>query len=94
MLSHMRTTLMIPDELYGDIKVVAAENKCTVTSVVEEALFTFLRQYRERVEQDRSKSRFQITGYGTGGTLPGVDLTSNAALLELMEDDLSAMSRR
>jgi plasmid stability protein len=41
----MRTTLNLPDELYRAVKVRAASDGRTVTSVVEEALRTLLAEH-------------------------------------------------
>lgn len=45
MLPHMRTTLNLSDELYRAVKVRAATDGRTVTSVVEEALRTMLAEH-------------------------------------------------
>src|SRR5512135_3355652 len=38
MLTHMRTTILLPDALYRDTKAAASSSGRTVTSLIEEAL--------------------------------------------------------
>ena len=47
MLICVRTTLNIPDELYRDVRVRAAQDGRTVTSLVEEALRAALAEHQE-----------------------------------------------
>lgn len=83
MLRHMKTTMIIADDLYASVKSFAAERHRTATSVVEEALLALLRQYDNSASEQRPPFRF--TGYGAGGPLPGIDLVDNAALLAAMD---------
>jgi len=84
MVSHMKTTMIIDDALYADVKRLAATRHQTATAIVEEALFALLRQYEVAATDNRP--RFTFTGYGSAGPLPGVDLTDNAALRAVMHD--------
>lgn len=77
----LRTTIRIDDALYRRAKARAAQTGRTVSAVIEDAL-------REAL---RSRPRFSaelppLPVYGGSGTLPGVDLASNAALRELMDE--------
>jgi Arc/MetJ family transcription regulator len=81
MLLHMRTTFLIDDALYRDVKSVAATDGRTVTSVVEEALRALLRERGE----GHARGTYAVEAHGHGGLLPGVDLNNSAALLDLMD---------
>jgi hypothetical protein len=73
----MRTTVRLDPELIARAKEVAAETGTTVTAVIEDAL-------RERLEKKRV---VRIPTFHGTGLQPGVDINSNAALLELMEEE-------
>ncbi len=77
----MRTTLVIDDDLYREIKALAAKSGITVTSVVERSL----RDTLERTSA-RPAPRLPVLPQ-TGGTRSGVDLRDNAAIRDL--DDLA-----
>ena len=78
----MRTTLRIDDELLKEAKRIAVESDRTLTDVIEDSLReTFARRKAQR----RSKKAVLPTS-GHGGLRPGVNLDSNAAVLELMEE--------
>jgi hypothetical protein len=78
----MRTTVTIDDELLAEAKAVAARSGRTLNAVVEDALRESLarqrRGQRPIVPLPVSKSR--------GWVRPGVNLDSNAELLDLMEE--------
>jgi hypothetical protein len=85
----VRTTIRIEDDLYRRLKSRAAETGRTVSAVIEDAL-------REALGR-----RPQATGelpslpvYGGSGTLPGVDLTSNDALRERMDEGVGVDALR
>jgi hypothetical protein len=79
----MQTTLRLPDDLYEQVKRRAAAEGTTVTAFLESALRMRLSLDQAREEQ----GPYLVTPLpGRGGTLPGVDLDSNEALLDLMED--------
>ena len=79
----MRTTLMLPDDLYRNVKRAAADADRTVTSFVEEALRAALTRRDDAVHSPRAP--YRVTPTGSGGLQPGVDLTDTAALLDAME---------
>lgn len=64
----MRTTLNVEDSLYRDLKVRAAQEGLTVTSVIEEALRAYLHG-----STARATAELPVLAE-SGGTLPGVDL--------------------
>lgn len=80
----MRTTIRIDDALYREVKERAARSGRTVAAVLEDAVRRGLRR-DERAERER----FAVTSSGSGGLLPGVDLSSNAAIAEAMDDEAS-----
>jgi hypothetical protein len=78
----MRTTIRIEDDLYRRLKARAAETGRTVGEVVEDAVREALRP--------RPKTPTELPPlpvYGGSGVLPGVDLGSNLALRELMDEE-------
>ena len=82
MLICMRTTLILPDDLYREVKRTAAAANRTMTSFVEEALRTALtRQHGTRAT---AAKRYRVGATGVGGLQPGVDLTDTTALLDDM----------
>lgn len=83
MLICMRTTLMLPDDLYRQVKRAAADGDRTVTSFVEEALRAALTRRDDAAHAPHEPYRVAPTG--SGGLQPGVDLTDTAALLDAME---------
>jgi hypothetical protein len=79
----MRTTLILDDELYREVKSTAAAAGGTVTSFVEEALREALARHRAV-----AAGAFDLAlppSVGEGGLLPGVDLTDSSALADLMD---------
>ena len=47
MVFHMKTTLMIPDRVFAEIKKEAARQKATLSEVVEAALRLYLQRVNE-----------------------------------------------
>ena len=81
MLPCMRTTIRLPDPLLAATKQFAAERGQSLTSVIESALLELL----NRRPRGEPAAPVDLTTYGRGGLLPGVDLDDSAALLDLME---------
>ena len=79
----MRTTLILPDDLYREVKRVAATANRTMTAFGEEALRAALARQHSAPAKDAKRYRVRPTG--VGGLQPGVDLTDTAALLDVME---------
>jgi hypothetical protein len=79
----MRTTLRIDDELLKEAKRIALESDRTLTEVIEDSLReTFARRQAARTKEEKVK----LPSFRGNGLQPGVNLDSNAALLELMEE--------
>lgn len=78
----MRTTLRIDDKLLADVKKLAIDTGRTFTRVVEDALRVALVQ---RPPKRRAK-RPKLHTCGGKGLQPGVDLSSNAAVADLMDE--------
>ena len=76
----VRTTINLDDSLMNDLKRLAAESGCTLTSVINDAL-------RESLFRRRSARRNHVelpVFHGTG-LQPGVNITDLALMLEVME---------
>jgi hypothetical protein len=84
----MRTTVRIDDDLYRRVKSRAAQSGRTVSDVIEDALRDALRS------RPRGGGLPALPVYGGSGTMPGVDLTSDAALRELMDEGASVDALR
>ena len=90
MLSHMRTTIILPDSLYEQVKRTAHDADQTVTSLVEEAL---RRELDRRLASGKTPKNVILPrpfdpGPGRGGVNAGVDITNNAELQDLMDEGL------
>jgi len=79
----IRTTLILPDDLYRELKRVAAATDRTMTAFVEEALRAALARQHSTPAKDAK--RYRVGATGVGGLQPGVDPTDTAALLDVME---------
>jgi hypothetical protein len=79
----MRTTISIADELLASAKLRAKERDKTLGELVEDAL------RRELSVDYTSADRPPVPIFrGGNGLRPGVDLTSNRALYELLDEGL------
>jgi hypothetical protein len=78
----MRTTIAIDDELLKASKVRARTLGLTLGQLVEEAL----RRQLSSGGQDGPRPPVPVFRGGSGPR-PGVDLTSNRAVLELLDED-------
>jgi hypothetical protein len=79
----MRTTVRLDDRLLEQAKHEAARRGITLTALIDQGLRLALAR-SEGKRSRRKKVRLPVCRAG-GGTLPGVDLDSSAALLDLME---------
>lgn len=77
-----RTTVRLDDALLDQAKREANRRGGTVTALIEEGLRLVLSAEKPRSKQPRVKLPVCRQG---GGTLPGVDLSNSAALLDIME---------
>ena len=78
----MRTTVRLDDALMRRAKNEAAKRGETFTSLVEKGLRLVLAQPVKRAE--RVTVRLPVCKRG-GGTLPGVDISNSADILDRME---------
>lgn len=81
MLLCMRTTMDINDELLKAAKAYAARRSITLKAVVEQALRDKLTGGRQR------RAPAPIPVFSGRGLQPGVDLTDNAGLEDLLDAD-------
>ena len=81
---RMKTTLDLNDQLLADAKALAAQQRTSLTRVIEEGL-----QLRLRAKVTAEKQgRVRLPVFkGRGGLAAGVDPLSNKALLGAMGDD-------
>jgi hypothetical protein len=79
----MRTTVRLDERLLERARKEAARRGATLTSLIEEGLQLVLR--RPLKQSARSPVSLPECRVG-GGTLPGVDLSDSAALLDRMEE--------
>jgi hypothetical protein len=84
----MRTTIRIDDELYRTVREKAARSGRTVGEIIEDAV----RQALQRPTPDTSPT--PLPTFRGSGVMPGIDLTSNAALREAMDEDAAADALR
>jgi hypothetical protein len=78
----MRTTVRLPDDLYSQVRAVALESGETVTSFIEESLRAALLRRRQPAGP---RDPYRVDVFNGTGVLPGVDLTDNAALQDVMD---------
>lgn len=85
----MRTTVAIDDELLESARRRAAARGKTLGQLVEDAL------RRELAASDPPAARPEVPVFRGGtGAHPGIDLTSNRALHEVLDEGLPAGDRR
>lgn len=85
MLDRMaRTTVRLDERLLARAKTYAAEHGRTFNSVMEDALRELLTRH-ERGERVTDEPIDLVTFAGDG-LMPGVQIDSNAALLDLMDE--------
>jgi hypothetical protein len=85
----MRTTVSIADELLAAAKRRARERGQSLGSVIEDAL------RRELASNDDQGARPTVPVFRGGtGPRPGIDLNSNRALFEVLDDTLDLNARR
>jgi hypothetical protein len=79
----VRTTISIDQAVFRQAKARAAESGRSVSEVVEDAVRAALApQARDAAEPQ------PLPVIGSSGVLPGVDLSSNTALLGVMDEDV------
>ena len=80
----MKTTLDLNDQLLADAKSLAAQQRTSLTRLIEEGLQLRLRA--NAVSASRVRVRLPVFN-GRGGLVAGVNALSNQALLEALGDD-------
>jgi hypothetical protein len=78
----MRTTISIEDSLLQKAKKISHERRCSLRTVIEDALRAAFAKDRKRTRSDVQRPLKTFKGTGVQ---PGIDLSSSAALLEAME---------
>ena len=78
----MRTTIRLDDDLLREAKAHAAATDRTLTRLIEDALRETLAR---RGTTTKRRPRVELPTFEGGRLQPGVNLDSNAALLDLME---------
>jgi hypothetical protein len=80
----MKTTLDLNDQLLADAKALAAQQRTSLTRLIEEGL-----QLRLRAQANAApRSRVRLPVFkGRGGLATGVNPLSNKAMLEALDDD-------
>jgi hypothetical protein len=86
----MRTTLDLDKQLYKQAKHFAAEHQLTLTAVMENGLRALFQQ-KQALQNPRP---FKLIVFKGGGPAPGVDLSDNSALADLMDSERDVPSRR
>jgi Family of unknown function (DUF6364) len=80
----MKTTLNINDQLLADAKALAAQQRTSLTRLIEEGLQLRLRAKAASV----TRGKVRLPAFkGRGGLVAGVNPLSNKALLEAAGDD-------
>ena len=80
----MKTTLNINDQLLADAKALAAQQRTSLTRLIEEGLQ--LRLHAKAASVSRGTVRLPVFK-GRGGLVAGVNPLSNKALLAALDDD-------
>jgi hypothetical protein len=80
----MKTTLDLNDQLLADAKALAAQQRTSLTRLIEEGLQWRLRA--QAAKPARRGPRLPVFD-GRSGLVAGVDPKSNKALLEALGDD-------
>ena len=80
----MQTTLDLDDQLLADAKALAAQQRTSLTRLIEEAL-----QARLRAQADKpARRRVRLPVFkGRGGLVAGLEASSNKSLLSALGDD-------
>jgi len=80
----MKTTLDLNDELLAHAKALAAQQRISLTRLIEEGLQLRLRA--STGEPTSPRKRLPVF-HGRGGLVAGVDPCSNKAMLDALGDD-------
>jgi len=80
----MKTTLDLNDQLLADAKAFAAQQRTSLTRLIEEGLQLRLRA--RATSTKRGRVRLPVFK-GQGGLVDGVNPLSNKALIKALDDD-------
>lgn len=80
----MKTTLNLNDRLLADAKALAAQQRTSLTRLIEEGLKLRLRAQKSAPAS--SRPRLPVFA-GQGGLVGGIDAGSNKSLLAALGDD-------
>ena len=80
----MKTTLNLNDQLLANAKALAAQQRTSLTRLIEEGLQLRLRA--KSVDAVGTRTRLPVFK-GRGGLVAGVEPRSNKALLQALGDD-------
>lgn len=80
----MKTTLDLNDQLLANAKALAAQQRTSLTRLIEEALHLRLRA--SNVEPPNVRKRLPFF-HGRGGMVAGIDPLSNKAMSVALDDD-------
>jgi len=83
----MKTTLDINDALLADAKALAAQQRRSLTRLIEEGLQLRLRATSSSRRAGKSRVPALPVYRGKGGLAAGVDPLSNKALLQAVDDE-------
>ena len=79
----MKTTLDINDQLLANAKALAAQQRTSLTRLIEEGL-----QMRLRAQETPRRGKLRLPVFkGRGGLVAGIDPLSNKAMLDALGDD-------
>jgi hypothetical protein len=78
----MRTTIRLEEMLLCQLKQLAMDTHRTLTAVIEDAV----REVLARKKREGRRSPVKLPTSGHGGLRPGIDLNSNASVLDAMEE--------
>lgn len=81
----MKTTLDINDQLLADAKALAAQQRTSLTRLIEEGLQLRLRA--QATAATRGKQTRLPIFKGRGGLVAGIDPLSNKSMLAALDDD-------
>ena len=88
----MKTTLDINDVLLADAKVFAAQQRTSLTRLIEEGLQLRLRAARTARRVGKSKLPSIPVYRGKGGLRPGINSLSNKSMLDAADADADVNS--
>ena len=86
-MSNKKTTLMLDEALYSDIRKRAAERGTSVSSIVSEALGVYLTHSDRQI-----RSPVKLTVATGGGWIGPPDPLSNRDMLDPIDEDLHGHS--